>query len=252
MPLDEHLKIDTPEQVALDLPLAGVGSRFIALAVDTLLQAFLIFVAVVVLVGSVLTLRSAGGTLQAIGPVFLVLFVFTLYWGYFALFEFFWSGRTPGKRVAGIRVIKDSGRPMNVYEALARNVLRAVDGLPGVYAVGVIVMLTNRENRRLGDYVAGTVVVHDAPLDTMRPTWVADSGGVPHAAFARITAQELALVEAYLQRRFDLDAVVREERGEQIARRVAEKTGVAREPTQTIDEYLEHVARQARDASRFR
>ena len=120
MPLDdEHLKIDTPEQVALELPIAGVGSRFVAVAIDTVLQFLLYAIGGVVLLiglgyGVGLPVEGAGVAGQAL----LVLFVFAVYWGYFALFEIFWSGRTPGKYYAGIRVIKESGRPINAFEAI--------------------------------------------------------------------------------------------------------------------------------------
>ena len=63
--------------------------------------------------------------------------------------------------MARIRVIKESGRPINAYEAIGRNFVRIIDFLPGMYGVGVLCMLLNRYSRRLGDYVAGTVVVHD-------------------------------------------------------------------------------------------
>jgi len=250
---DEHLKIDTPEQVALELPIAGVGSRFVAVAVDTVLQFLLYAIGAVVLligVGSGVgaSLRSAGMA----GPVLLVLFIFAVYWGYFALFEIFWSGRTPGKYYAGIRVIKESGRPINAIEAIARNVLRTIDFMPFAYGVGVIVMLLNRHSRRLGDFVAGTVVVYEQQLADLRPTWTSGERGPAQPAFARVTPQELALVEMYLQRRFDLEPLVREERAEQIARRIAHTTGVERQPHESIDDYLENAARQARDNARFR
>src|SRR4029077_5834199 len=90
------------------------------------------------------------------------LVIFCINWGYYAIFEALWKGQTPGKRWAGIRVIKDSGRPINTFEAIGRNLARAVDVLPAFYGVGVIVMLLNAKHRRLGDYIAGTLVVHES------------------------------------------------------------------------------------------
>src|SRR6202453_4051205 len=86
---------------------------------------------------------------------------FCLIWGYFALFEAYWHGQTPGKRAMKLRVIKDSGRQITLFEALARNLLRVVDYLPSLYLVGVITMLCNKRNQRLGDLAAGTIVVHE-------------------------------------------------------------------------------------------
>jgi uncharacterized RDD family membrane protein YckC len=250
---DERLKIDTPEQIALELPLAGVGSRFLAVAVDTVLQAALYLAGVLTLMAGP---RIAGGLpalLRLTGPALAILFTFCVYWGYFAFFEIIWSGRTPGKRIASIRVIKESGRPINVYEAIGRNVLRAVDFLPVMYGLGVVVMMLNRQSRRIGDFVAGTVVVYETATDELAPDWRAAPGSaVPDASMIRVTAEELRLIETYLQRRFDLDPLVRDAMADQIAARIKEKTGVGREPDQSVDDFLEAVARRVRDVARFR
>src|SRR5215475_15614801 len=159
----EQLKIDTPEQIALELPLAGIGSRFLAIAIDTLIQ-----VALYLITGLVFLLLLPEGLSiftflpKTIGPALAIFVGFAIYWGYFAVFEIIWRGQTPGKRIAGIRVIKDSGRPINAFEAIGRNLVRAIDFLPLFYGVGVITMLLNAKHRRLGDYVAGTLVVHES------------------------------------------------------------------------------------------
>jgi uncharacterized RDD family membrane protein YckC len=168
---DDHLQIDTPEQIALELPLAGIGSRFLGLAIDTLLQIVLYVIGtfVLILAGAFLASEGIGRYFRWIpvswGPAIAILFVFCVYWGYFAFFEIIWKGQTPGKRLAKIRVIKESGRPINAYEAIARNLLRAIDALPGMYGVGIVCMMLNSQNRRIGDYVAGTVVVHETRLE---------------------------------------------------------------------------------------
>jgi len=169
----EQLRIDTPEQIALELSVAGIGSRFLAIAVDTVLQLFLYiagFVAFVAFQLPAALLPSMG----LFGPALAILFTFCVYWGYFAFFEILWSGRTPGKRLAGIRVIKDTGRPINAFEAIGRNVLRAIDFLPAMYAIGIVCMMLNRNSRRLGDFVAGTIVVHDKQTEDVRPDWNTD------------------------------------------------------------------------------
>ncbi|PYV71539.1 MAG: hypothetical protein DMG97_15995, partial [Acidobacteria bacterium] len=128
----DRLDIDTPEQIALELPLAGIGSRFLALAIDSLLQ--VVAVIAVVIVGALVASGSRGSDWsgldrffsQTIGAIVLVLLPFCLYWGYFAFFEVLWQGRTPGKRVAGIRVIHQSGRPMTAIECIGRNLMRGV------------------------------------------------------------------------------------------------------------------------------
>jgi uncharacterized RDD family membrane protein YckC len=253
---DERLTIDTPEQVPLELPLAGIGSRFLAVAVDTVLQAALYltgFLAIMFVSRVVAGLPGLLALIAFAGPALFLLFAFCIYWGYFAFFETVWSGRTPGKRVANIRVIKESGHPINVYEAIGRNVLRAIDFLPFMYGVGVVVMMLNRHSRRVGDFVAGTVVVYDTPTDQLAPSWGSGTaGGGPSVPMTNITAEELQLIEAYLQRRADLDAWVRHQMGEKIVRRVIEKTGVKPEANQSVDEFLERIARSVRDGARFR
>ena len=249
----EHVTIDTPEQIALELQVAGIGSRFLAIAVDTVLQLLLYLAGFVALslVETPVFLRTS--FVGVAGPALAILFGFSIYWGYFAAFEILWSGRTPGKRLAGIRVIKETGRPINAFEAVGRNVLRAVDFLPAGYAVGLLCMMLNKYSRRLGDYVAGTIVVHDKQTEDVRPDWNLDakapSGGAP---ISRITPEELQLIETYLHRRLDLDEEIRSDMAGRIVARIAGKTGLHPSPDQSIDDFLEGVARQIRDTARFR
>ena len=106
--------------------------------------------------------------------------------GYFAMFEAFWNGQTPGKRWTHLRVIKDSGRPINAYDAILRNLLRIVDNLPTLYAIGIVTMLISKENKRVGDYAAGTVVVHEKPLQGVSSIWsVGGNAGPSLAGHAR-------------------------------------------------------------------
>jgi uncharacterized RDD family membrane protein YckC len=250
----DQLRIDTPEQIALELPLAGIGSRFLALAIDTLIQtafylitAFL-FIFTMPVGSSVLSFLP-----RLLGPALAIFILFAIYWGYFAIFEIVWKGQTPGKRYAGIRVIKESGRPINAFEAIGRNLMRAVDGLPGIYGVGLVCMMCNRQSRRLGDFVAGTVVVHEKPTEDVRPSWNTSAQGVTAApALTQVTAEELVLIETYLHRRWDLDKYVRLNTAIQIADRIKAKTGWQAQPHQHVDDFLEEAAKKIRDSGQFR
>jgi uncharacterized RDD family membrane protein YckC len=251
----DQLRIDTPEQIALELPLAGIGSRFLALSIDTLIQfsvyliAGLIFIFAMPLGSSVLYFLP-----KLLGPSLAIFIIFAVYWGYFGFFEAIWKGQTPGKRYAGIRVIKDSGRPIHAFEAITRNLMRAVDVLPGIYGVGLVCMVCNKESRRLGDWVAGTVVVHEKPSEDVRPSWntSAPVPGVILPTLAQVTPEELILLETYLHRRDSLEKYVRLNTAIQIAERVKAKTGLVAQPNQHIDDFLQDVATKIRDARPFR
>ena len=226
-PHNEH-GIDTPEQVELHFPLAGLGSRFLALLLDTVIQFAANFVLVIVVVlvfsatmksGAVNRMSDTAGKWFIAG---IILVYFLLFWGYFALFEAFRNGQTPGKSVLKIRVIKGSGRQITFFEALARNLLRVIDALPGMYLVGVISILLTKENKRLGDLVADTIVVHErtdeyggyAAVPASRsftsglyPTPAAPEpqlSGIPADRIALLRADDLHLIDSYLARAISL------------------------------------------------
>src|ERR1700733_16123845 len=144
MKFGDQLSIETPELVTLEFPLAGIGSRFIAILIDYALQ-FAAFVALIL--GAMLFLPSMQKFESASAKwavAVMVLIPFLLQWGYFALFEGLWHGQTPGKRAAKIRVIQQSGRAITMFESLSRNLVRAIDFLPGFYAAGTISILLRR------------------------------------------------------------------------------------------------------------
>jgi uncharacterized RDD family membrane protein YckC len=266
-PLD-NLSIDTPEQIALEFQIAGIGSRFLAMAVDTLIHAglYILFAlafwgiaALLIFIGGAAARSANVSTAVAetagmwVGAIAIFVF-FCVYWGYFALFEAIWKGQTPGKRVAKIRVIKDSGRPITAVESIGRNLMRVVDWLPFLYGVGVVTMMCNAKNRRLGDFVAGTVVVHERVEKAIRPDWSNLSGETPAALAGELTgldARDLELIETFLQRRHDIDQLVRYATADRIADHLRAKANITPQPGQTVEAFLEQVARGMRDAGRY-
>lgn len=251
MESDERLLIETPEQIGLEVSIAGLGSRFLATAVDTLLQGVIILAALIVLAFASST-RILSSAFAAVGPPLAIFTFFIVYWGYFAAFETLWDGRTPGKRVAGIRVMDLSGRPVNALAAITRNVLRVIDFLPVFYGLGAVVMMLNRQSRRLGDFVAGTIVVHEQSTAEARPIWTADDEPGQTTDVESLSAEELTLIETYLHRRFDLGEIVRDDLAQQITERIIKKTGLRPDPNEATDEFLGRVARRVRDLGRFR
>jgi len=243
----DKLTIETPEQTALELPLAGIGSRFLALAVDYLIQ----FIALMALIILLMSVTIPWPWLAQWVEVLLIFVFFFLSQAYFAFFEALWNGQSPGKRYTRLRVIKEDGRPVSVADAVARNLLRIVDWLPGIYAVGIVTMLLNRQNKRLGDYVAGTVVVHEKPFEEMQLAWeLAERPGAPLFHASRLSPDEFALVETFLQRRSHLSDDVRRDMARQIADRVAGTLGTPPALRAVPEVFLEGIARERRGAHR--
>ena len=172
--IDRQLTIRSPELIEFHYPLAGLGTRFFALLIDTacIIGAYLVLSMVAWILAALLGLatRSIGGwsVISAVAAVA----GFVLQWSYFIFFEMLWNGQTPGKKAMRIRVVRDDGGGLTLLQSTVRNLLRMVDGLPlpapilYVFSslVGGAVIFFSSENRRLGDYVAGTVVVRD-------PSW---------------------------------------------------------------------------------
>jgi uncharacterized RDD family membrane protein YckC len=249
--ISDKLIIDTPEQVHLEFTLAGIGSRFLALFVDTLIQG--IFYIVVWLVGLFVTAGALFRSESAWTAGITVLVLFCVYWGYFATFEALWKGQTPGKRYAGIRVIKDSGRPIKPFEAVARNLLRIVDQIPGIYVVGITCMFFSKQNRRLGDYVAGTVVVHESsPLDIQPFFNTKEKGDLVIYQAARLTIPEIELIEAFLLRRLDIPMEIRRQNAARIAEKIEIRLGIdAQSRTADDENFLELVVKEFRNHARY-
>lgn len=157
--MSNEITIVTPEQVELKFELAGLGSRFVAAMTDTLIQGLLTAAVLITFMfafgESIKWVDFLSNWVFAI----MFLFLFALWGGYFLFFEIIWNGQTPGKKSAGIRVIRDTGHPVDFRSALLRNVMRIVDILPGMYGIGMVSIFVSPQCRRLGDYVAGTLVV---------------------------------------------------------------------------------------------
>ena len=243
--LAQQLYIDTPEQVELQFAVAGIGSRFVAQLLDFLI----VFVSLVLellffaWVGANAP-KNQSASLDTAGKWALAVLIFLNFAfvvGYFALFEAYWHGQTPGKRVMKLRVIKDSGRQITFFEALARNTVRLIDYMPGLYLAGVITMLCNKQNKRLGDLAAGTLVVHESrdeqPLlpqhhaflpvrETVEWKNPVVSGVFAADAVAKLKAADLVVIDTFFARALDLNMDVRATMALRIAQQMAVKMGV--------------------------
>jgi len=154
-------EVITSEKVPFTYQVAGLGSRFLAAVVD--LAFALILLTVGIMAGGVLEVARPG-----LGVALILLSVFAALFGYFLLFEWLWLGQTPGKKLLGIRVIGWHGTRLTFSQAAIRNLVRLVDVLPAGFGVGFLTAVCNREQRRLGDLAAGTLVVHQEQADAVR------------------------------------------------------------------------------------
>jgi uncharacterized RDD family membrane protein YckC len=245
--LRDQLSIETPELVGIEFPLAGIGSRCIALLVDSCVQgfSFVVFLVVIILIFTALPgAATVQHHAQPADPAkwaiaLMILIPFLLQWGYFALFEAFWNGQTPGKRLLRLRVIQQSGRPIGLFESLGRNLIRIIDMLPGFYLIGAVCIFTTRRQQRLGDMVAGTLVVHSVPTETsILPARTITAASLepppqpvlrtslelPADGVARLSRADLQLMENFIARRLDLPLDVRASLAERLANRMKEKT----------------------------
>ena len=155
--LDTCREVITPEGVPLQLPAAGPVPRALAWLLD-------LGIRTAVLAAMSLLLIPMGG----LGQGLYLALMFLMFWAYPIVFEV-WHGRTPGKRALGLRVVARDGAPLGWMPAIVRNLLRTVDMLPFGYALGLVACLCDRHGRRLGDLVAGTLVVHTPAPPAMPP-----------------------------------------------------------------------------------
>jgi uncharacterized RDD family membrane protein YckC len=246
----EGHRVETPEQTQIEFTLAGIGSRALALIYDTLIQAgiFLIAALFLGLVASFPDVHLA----RVWGAAVLIVAAFLLYYGYFALFEIFRNGQTPGKRKLRIRVIKDTGRRLTAVESIARNLLRIVDQLPGFYAVGIAVSLLNKQNKRIGDFVAGAIVVREQSASISTLDWAHGPEKLPLRAplgAANLTDEEVLLIESFLQRRWELEGGIRWRLANEIFQRVAGKLTVSPEDRAGVEHLLEAAVHERRAAA---
>lgn len=187
----------TPERVSLELPIAGIGSRTGAYLVDAAAIFFFWLTCYFVFSFAVPDLELFYSGLSGLVRTLALLGLFATQWIYWTASEVLWNGQTFGKRVAGIRVVREDGSPVGFFESAVRNLLRMVDFLPAFYAVGVLCMLITKQNRRLGDIAAGTLLVRTEKISLDRYAWK-DPGA--HASSHALTAQETELVLSFLER----------------------------------------------------
>ena len=222
---EDRLTIATPEGVDLELTLAGVGSRFTSALVDYLIQLLiLVALAFMLSLGAGVT-PDSGGFLTATW----VVLAFVLFIGYDIAFEVLASGRTPGKRMNGLRVVLENGGPVTFPASAVRNILRLIDLLPGTYLVGITAILVSARNQRVGDIAAGTLVVRERKALPAEPLLRSYRAPVEAPAWdtVGIGPDELTAVRSFLARRDGLTRDARVQLAQELADRLRPKVGGA-------------------------
>ncbi len=224
---EETLIIETPERVPLAFALASIGNRFLAVLIDHFIQ----YMTILIVAWAFLSWSGVGdldnfersellAQMSKWTIALMIIILFLIFSGYFILFEWLWNGQTPGKRLMKLRVIREDGRPITLWEAVSRNLLRIFDAIPGfllpIYSLGLVSIFLSSRDQRFGDMFSGTVVIRERTDEA--PTFEeAFSNQISDAAFRRVqkrtefqadvnqvTQDEIEVIESFLRRRWDL------------------------------------------------
>jgi len=270
---DEILTVETPEHVELHFALATVGNRFLACAIDHSIQVLALLLTSFIAYRLSEDVRETssrllGGSGDSSAWVLAVatLITFLILFGYFILFETYWNGQTPGKRWMRLRVIQDDGRPITFFSSLARNVMRTADIMPvPFYSIGLIAVFTSALAKRIGDFVANTVVIKEreseAPtFDEVFEHEIIDSALrrlAPAVDFkgdvGAVSSSEILAVETFLRRRYEIPEQPRMWLAWRIAAPLIEKIRPVYDPqTFNFEGFLEELLARHRALLRYR
>ena len=209
-------ELELPEEIDLQVELANVGSRTLAILVDIALGGLVLFI--VYALTMLLAHDEADDWLTKtsfnVFETLLMLLIFGFQWVYFNLFEWLWNGQTPGKRLLNLRVIKADGSPVSGVDVLLRNLSRPIDTLGPMGLIGLVMIFVSRKAQRLGDVMAQTFVIHETKIDWSifdQVEHAAAKSGAPQAALIRLNSAQWELLHRYLNRReqFAADARAR-------------------------------------------
>ncbi len=247
-----RVTLQTPESVELEFTLAGIGNRAYALLIDYIVWGLILIV--FLLAWAFLSIQFIGVIEDLIGSetrleLWLIsiqlLLYFFIYVGYFVFFETLWQGQTPGKRYVKIRVIRDDGRPVRLQQATLRALLRPVDDL---FFLGVFFIALGKREKRIGDWVAGTLVIQEEQPITAANFSVSESATTlanqlqTQADLSRLLPDDFAVIREYLQRRGGMTPQSRTQLSRQLASQVKDIIDLENVPQKvTANVFLEAV-----------
>lgn len=203
--------IQTPESVELEFNLAGIGNRAYALLIDYIIWGIILIISllawafVAVLINFSNNVFAKNASLWLVAIQFLIFFA--IYVAYFVFFETIWQGQTPGKRFVKIRVISDNGRPIKLQQATLRALLRPFDDL---FFIGALLIMLSKQEKRLGDLVAGTIVIQEDREVLAKKLTITEDAKVLakqlqiQADIGRLLPEDFAVIREYLHRRSEM------------------------------------------------
>jgi uncharacterized RDD family membrane protein YckC len=236
-----RVKSRTPESVELEFVLAGLGNRIYALIIDYLIWSSILILILIVwafLITQIAWLRSEPIRLWITAIQILILF--GVYIGYFICFETLWRGQTPGKRYVKIRVIREDGRNVGIQQSILRSLLRPIDD---IFCLGFLFILFTTQEKRLGDLVAGTILIQEGQAVTKQKIEISPAATdvanriIETGEIAALTPEQFATVRKYLYRYPTLDPTVRKKVSDKLAHQLLERIDLADAPP-TIDTHL--------------
>ena len=230
--MDDY-QVKTPEQVNISYSIAGLGTRFLALSIDIIIQTITISVLILSLYGSL----DFGFASQDLYLAVIIIIFAVIYYLYFLIFELILKGRTPGKALLHIRVVRMDGRAVDLSGIVLRNLIRLIDFLPGFYTVGAICMFVNKDSRRLGDIVAGTIVVRDERKVTLSSILASQT----QALQTPLNDDEYPVVRDFIARKKNLSKEVRQKLSQEIARPIFERLQTPLPERANAEQFLENL-----------
>ncbi|WP_460194451.1 RDD family protein [Thermosynechococcus sp. FA-CM-4201] len=252
-----RVTLRTPETIELDFALGGIGSRVLAWLIDqvilytalvlfSLAAGYIYFYALYPWLIDVLP--ASGQSIEAWSLGIYLLVMFALYNGYYIFFETYWQGQTPGKRYAEIRVVQENGRPIGLREATLRSLLQPIDF--AFFGIGAFLVALSRSEKRLGDMVAGTLVIQDEQATRLAPkattlqqpqaAWVQELRSLAH--WEQMTPEHYLLVRNYLNSRDRLSPVGRYQAAQELRQQLEPlllPTYPANWPALSAEDFLE-------------
>ncbi len=217
MDLSDDLRLETPEQIDLEFELAGLGTRTVSWMVDAVIKSACTIVAVIVflIILGALDVKQPDSDALRFGVFFLAMLMAFFWILYDILFETWWSGQTPGKRLMGARVVRDGGAPVDFTATCIRNLMAVGDFLPMGYLAGALLIALTSKRQRLGDMAAGTLVIRERqqapPARTQKvlEQFVSAEVTFTVAQVARCTSDDRRILRSFFQRLFQMPPAAR-------------------------------------------